>query len=719
MANKVYDNRELSWLKFDDRVLEESADLSVPLMERLSFAYIFANNLDEFYMVRVGSLNDKMLTNDGDRDGKTQLKPSEQLDRIYSRTKTLLAKKDEHFSSLRSELAVQGIKHLSYKDLNDREREFAEAFFNFEIKPFVSPQVVDRRHPFPFLKNKEIYLVAKLASKKQSDSDVKLGIVSTFSGGAGAFPRVVFLPSDDNSDEVRFILSEDIISHCCSKIFDGFRIQEKALIRVTRNADIDIENSYHDSDMDFRSIMTEMVKKRRRLQPVRLQMSKQLSDLTAGEISARLELSKKQVFVEKSPLDMSYVSTVCDKAAKKQQLFFQKKTPQLSPDVKENIPMAYQIEQGDILLSYPYESIKPFIRLLQESAEDPDVVSIKITLYRVAKDSKVVDALVSAAENGKEVLVLVELRARFDEENNIGWSKRLEDSGCNVIYGPRELKVHSKLLLITRKSGKTVRYITQIGTGNYNEKTSAIYTDLSLMTANKDIAADAVTFFNALSMGLLVEHSNFLLVAPKCLRNRILELMNRELEIAKAGKEAYIGLKLNSLTDKVLIDKMIECSKAGVKIECVIRGISCLVAGIPGVSENIQIRSIVGRFLEHARVYIFGVGERMNVYISSADFMTRNTVKRVEVAAPLLDPKVKAKVLEIFRIQMSDNVKARIQQPDGSYKKAEISQSALSAQDYFYLQSYANAQIAEAKAAEPAKEKKKGFFARLFSRKKK
>lgn len=715
----VYDNRELSWLKFNKRVLEEAKDISVPLMERLSFISIFQSNLDEFYMVRVGSLHDKLLTNDNDRDGKTKLKPSEQLEKIFSKTKQLTSSKDNAFSTLRTELSHQGVKQLSYKELSSKEQEYVEAFFNYEIKPFISPQVVDKRHPFPFLKNKEIYLIAKIsANKKQGDSMVKLGIVSTQTGGAGAISRVIYLPCDDKS-EVRFILAEDVIAHFCSKIFDGFKVNEKALMRVTRNADLDLENSPLADEMDFRSIMSEMVKKRKRLCPVRLQLSKQLSDLTCGELSNRLELTKKQVFVEKSPLDMSYTFAVADKV--KNSLLFNKiVSPQPSPSIDEKLPMMEQIEKKDLLLHYPYESIKPFINLLNEAANDPEVVSIKITLYRVAKNSKVIDALVKAAENGKEVLTLVELRARFDEENNIGWSKSLEDSGCHVIYGPRNLKVHSKLLLITKRSGKTVKYITQVGTGNYNEKTSAIYTDLSLMTANEEIAQDAVRVFNSLSMGVLVEHSNKLLVAPNCLQNRVIEMMNQEIAIANAGREAYIGLKLNSLTDKVLIDKMIECSKAGVKIECVVRGISCLVAGVKGETENIHIRSIVGRFLEHARIYIFGTGERQQVYISSADFMTRNTLRRIEVASPILDADVKERVIGIFKTQMRDNVKARIMQPDGSYKRITPTDTAICAQEFFYSQAYADAVIKDSKANEEAsKPKKKGFFARLFSRKNK
>lgn len=719
MSNSVFDNRELSWLKFNKRVLEEADDISVPLMERLSFISIFQSNLDEFYMVRVGSLHDKLLTNDNDRDGKTRLKPSEQLEKIFSRTKNLTSAKDSSYNTVKSELARQGVKQLSYKELNQKEQEYVDAFYKYEIKPFISPQVVDKRHPFPFLKNREIYLIAKISSNKnKGDSVVKLGIVSTQTGGAGAISRVIYLPTEDKS-EVRFILSEDVIAHFCNKIFDGFKVQEKALMRVTRNADLDLENSPMAEEMDFRSIMSEMVKKRKRLCPVRLQLSKQLSDLTCGELSNRLELTKKQVFVEKSPLDMSYTFGVADKV--KNSLLFNKiVSPQPSPELDENLPIIPQIEKKDVLLHYPYESIKPFIKLLNEAAVDPEVVSIKITLYRVAKDSKVIDALVKASENGKEVLTLVELRARFDEENNIGWSQRLEDSGCHVIYGPRNMKVHSKLLLITKKSGKTVKYITQVGTGNYNEKTSAIYTDLSLITANQEIAEDAVNVFNALSMGVLVDNPKHLMVAPNSLQNRIVDLMNEEIALAKAGKEAYIALKLNSLTDKVLIDKMIECSKAGVKIDCVIRGISCLVAGIPGETENIHIRSIVGRFLEHARIYIFGVGDRQKVYISSADFMTRNTLRRIEVASPILDEKIKERIIGIFNTQMSDNVKARIMQPDGSYKRMTPTDTAIVAQEMFYSQAYAAAQNKEKATVEakPKKKKKRGFFARLFGRNK-
>ena len=449
-----------------------------------------------------------------------------------------------------------------------------------------------------------------------------------------------------------------------------------------------------------------------------MQLSKQPSEAVLGELLSRLELSPRQVFLQKCPLDMSFVFPVFDKAKDKKELFFNKLEPQASPMIKENVPMIEQIDKQDLFLSYPYESIKPFIRLLNEAAADESVVSIKMTLYRVAKNSKIIKALCEAAENGKEVLVLVELRARFDEENNIGWSQVLEESGCRVIYGPQGLKVHSKLCLITRKIERNVKYTVQIGTGNYNEKTAGLYTDLCLMTSNREIAEDACEVFRTLQIGELVEDTKALLVAPRCLQNKVLAMMDEQIAIAKAGGQGYVGAKLNSLTDKVIIDKLIECSQAGVRVELVIRGISCLVAGVKKVTENVTIRSIVGRYLEHARIYIFGSREDKKVYISSADYMTRNTTRRVEVAAPVLDEQIKKRVLDIFALQLRDNVKARVMQPDGIYKRAERGDTAVDAQAIQFAESYANAPLPERKTAEPPK--KKGFFARLkalFSKK--
>ena len=698
MAKQVYDNRELSWLKFDERVLEEAQDNNTPLLERMLFQSIFASNLDEFFRVRVGSIYDQSLVDDEDKDNKSKMRPSEQLSAIFARVKELMPVKDKSYSVICKELELNGIFHKSMKSLSKTELEFLEAYFAYEIKPFLNAFIIDKRHPFPFLVNESIYAVTKLSSK----SGLVIGIV----GCSEKFQRVVFLPSEDG--EISFVLAEDVILHFLDRAFTGYKIEEKTLIRVTRNADIDVDESF-DSELDFRENMSELIKKRKRLCPVRLQISKQLSEAVLTELLSRLELSPKQVFTEKSPLDFSFVFSVFDKAQDKKALFFVKQEPQASPMIEQGVPMIEQIDKKDILLSYPYESIKPFITLLNEAAADETVVSIKMTLYRVAKNSKIIKALCQAAENGKEVLVLVELRARFDEENNIGWSKLLEESGCRVIYGPQGLKVHSKLCLITRKIGRDVKYTVQIGTGNYNEKTAGLYTDLSLMTSNREIAEDACEVFRTLQIGELVEDSKLLLVAPHCLQNKVLEMMDNEISIAKAGGEGYVGAKLNSLTDKAIIDKLIECSQAGVKVDLVIRGISCLVAGVKKVTENVTIRSIVGRYLEHARIYIFGTGVRKNVYISSADYMTRNTTRRVEVAAPILDEEIKAKVLYIFETQMKDNVKARVMQPDGKYKRAERGDAAIDAQSRFFAEAYANAP----KEIKPAPVKKKGLFARL------
>lgn len=713
MNNRVYDNRELSWLKFNERVLEEAQDSATPLLERLLFQSIFASNLDEFFRVRVGSLYDSSLVDDDHKDNKSRMRPSEQLSAIFERVHELIPIKDKTYKAICEELELKNIVHKNIKALTEQDKKFLEAYYAYEVKPFLNAFIIDKRHPFPFLANQSIYAVAKLASK----SAVTVGIVSCNE----KFQRVIFLPDDEGC--ISYILVEELILHYADKAFEGYKIEEKALMRVTRNADIDVDEGF-DSELDFRQNMSELINKRKRLCPVRLQLSKQISDTVLNELLSRLELSEKQVFVEKTPLDMSYVFAVFDKAADRKELFFPKQEPQPSAMIDPSRSMIEQIDEKDLFLHYPYESIKPFIRLLDEAAKDDSVTSVKMTLYRVAKNSKVIKALCNAAENGKDVLVLVELRARFDEENNIGWSKLLEESGCHVMYGPQGLKVHSKLCLITRKVGDSVKYTVQVGTGNYNEKTAELYTDLCLMTSNNDIAQDACEVFRTLSMGELVESSKALMVAPHCLQNKVVELMDNEISIARAGGEGYVAAKLNSLTDKVLMDKIIECSQAGVKVELVIRGISCLVAGVEGVTDNVQIRSIVGRYLEHARIYIFGTGVRKKVYISSADYMTRNTTRRVEVAAPILSEEVKKRVLDIFDTQMQDNVKARIMQPDGKYVRAERGDIAIDAQSRFYAEAYTNAPkpapVNDSKAVVPEKEKK-GFFGwlkRLFRRKK-
>lgn len=697
MTAKCFDNRELSWLKFNLRVLEEARDPNVPLFERLTFASIFQSNLDEFFMVRVGSISDRMRVDPEYRENKTNMTGAEQLDAIFKRVSELVPLRDSAYADIMKELEKFNIHQIDFKSISKEEEKFLHLYFNAEIRPLISPQILDKRHPFPFLRNKDIYAVAHLESK----SGVKIGLIPC---NTGVFERLIFLPGD----KLRFILVEELILHYMPQVFDGFKVLDKSLIRVTRNADINVDEALYDHEMDFRDIMETLIKNRKKLSPVRMELSRGLGSAALDFLCEQLELGREQLFMTKSPLDLSFVFALGDKVKDIGGLFYEKLTSQPSRWVNSAVPMIRQIQQKDILLSYPYESIKPFIRLLNEAAEDPLVVSIKITLYRVAKSSQVVAALIKAAENGKDVLVLVELRARFDEENNIEWSKRLEEAGCTVIYGLEGMKVHSKLLLITRKNKEKVEYITQIGTGNYNEKTSRLYTDLSLMTANTDIALEAGTVFNALSMGNPVTEMQHLLVAPNCLQNKILAMMDKEIQTAKLGNPAYIGVKCNSLSDKDLIEKLIEASRAGVKIDMIIRGINCMVAGVPGYTENITVRSIVGRFLEHSRIYIFGTPERQQLYISSADYMTRNTTRRVEVATPIYDPDIRQRIYDMFTVMLRDNVKARIQQPDGSYVKQTIPAAPLDSQIYFYEQAYENAKLAPTTA--PDEENSKGTF---------
>lgn len=694
---QFYDNRELSWLKFNERVLEEAMDITVPLCERLLFAAIFQSNLDEFFMIRVGSLYDRTLVDTVETENKTGMTCEEQLDAIFARAAELAPVRDEAYSGIMAELKEKyGIEQVDFRTLSKEEEEFLQVYFTKEILPLISPQVIDKRHPFPFLKNKEIYAVAHLESKSQS---VKLGIIPA----SGSFSRVIFLPT---AGRIRFMLVEELILHYMPLVFENYKIICKSLMRITRNADINMEEALYDHDVDLRDVMTELLQKRKKLSPVRLELSRKLDEVSLDYLCEHLELKRTQIFRQKSPLDLSCVFALRRKLEDTDpDLFYNRADPQKSMELAHDELIIPQILRRDILLYYPYESIRPFLRMLNEAAYDPDVVSIKITLYRVASNSKVVEALINAAENGKNVLVLVELRARFDEENNIGWSKRLEHAGCSVIYGPENLKVHSKLCLITRKSGNGVEYITQIGTGNYNEKTSELYTDLCLMTSNRDIAAEAGAVFNALSMGTLVEDTQHLLVAPLSLQNKIIELIDGEIAKAQSGEEAYIGLKLNSLTDKVLIDKLVEASRCGVKIQMVIRGICCLVAGVKDYTENIEVVSIVGRYLEHARIYMFGRGEDMKLYISSADFMTRNTIRRVEVAAPIFDDHVRRRIVHIFDTMLNDNVKARVMQPDSTYlhRHPAEGEHPLDSQAYFIAEAYSNAALAPESSRESVK----------------
>ena len=669
-------NRELSWLKFNERVLEEAENKKVPLCERLTFASIYQSNLDEFFRVRVGSLVDQMLLGGKIRDNKTKMTAKEQIQAVLHQVTKLNRRKDAVYDTIMGQLEDYGVRLVDFRKISKKESEYLEKYFLSEIAPVISPTIVGKRQPFPFLKNNEIYAVVVLQTKSGKE---KLGIIPCSNTG---FKRLVELPTAGT-----YMLAEELILHYIPEVFKRYNIKAKSLIRVTRNADIDADALY-DEDLDYRDFMAELIKRRKKLAPVRLELTREMDGEIVDVLCDYLELDSDYVFQVQAPLELSFVFEIQDTLRKIPELFYEKRVPQKSSQFRDGEPVFPQIREKDKLLSYPYESMKPFLNFLREAANDKEVISIKMTLYRVAKHSKIVEYLIDAAENGKEVLVLVELKARFDEENNIEWSRRLEDAGCRVIYGLDGYKVHSKLCLVTKKSEGQVEYYTQIGTGNYNEKTARLYTDLSLMTANVEIGLEAAKVFQALSMEETVDNVQHLLVAPRCLQNKVLSMIDEEIACAKEGREAYIGLKMNSLTDKKIIDKLIEASQAGVKIDMVIRGICCLIPGVKGKTENIQVRSIVGRFLEHSRIYIFGTQEREKVYIASADFMTRNTLRRVEVAAPIYDKDLKMQLEEMFITMLSDNQKARQEDSRGNYEIAEAQETPLNSQEFFYEQAY-------------------------------
>lgn len=681
MSQQVYMNRELSWLKFNERVLEEAENKKVPLCERLTFASIYQSNLDEFFRVRVGSLVDQMLLGGKIRDNKTKMTAKEQIEAVLHQVMKLNRRKDAVYDAIMGQLEDYGVRLVDFRKISKKESEYLEKYFLNEIAPVISPTIVGKRQPFPFLKNNEIYAVVVLQTKSGKE---KLGIIPCSNTG---FKRLVELPTAGT-----YMLAEELILHYIPEVFERYNIKAKSLIRVTRNADIDADALY-DEDLDYRDFMAELIKRRKKLAPVRLELTREMDGEIVDVLCNYLELDSDYVFQVQAPLDLSFVFEIQDTLRKTPELFYEKRVPQKSSQFRDGEPVFPQIREKDKLLSYPYESMKPFLNFLREAANDKEVISIKMTLYRVAKHSKIVEYLIDAAENGKEVLVLVELKARFDEENNIEWSRRLEDAGCRVIYGLDGYKVHSKLCLVTKKSEGQVEYYTQIGTGNYNEKTARLYTDLSFMTANVEIGLEAAKVFQALSMEETVDNVQHLLVAPRCLQNKVLSMIDEEIACAKEGKEAYIGLKMNSLTDKKIIDKLIEASQAGVKIDMVIRGICCLIPGVKGKTENIQVRSIVGRFLEHSRIYIFGTQEREKVYIASADFMTRNTLRRVEVAAPVYDKDLKMQLEEMFITMLSDNQKARQEDSRGNYEIAEAQETPLNSQEFFYEQAYMRATI--------------------------
>lgn len=676
-------NRELSWLKFNERVLNEAGNPKVPLAERLTFVSIYQSNLDEFYRVRVGTLMDQMDVSEVVRENKTNMTSEEQVKAIIRATRELEEKKTVIYEQLMGELEPKGIRLINFNKLSAEEGKILEEYFDREIAPYLSANIVSKQQPFPFLKNKDIYAVALLESK---GGKTRTAIIPCSNN---VFRRLIDIPTRKGT----FLLSEELILQFLPKFFKNYSVKEKSLIRVTRNADIDTEMIY-DEDLDYRDAMENLIKERKRMNPVRMEFTGTLNKKMMHALCKTIHVEKEHVFRSDVPLDLSFVFAIQSylKNTNAGELFYPRRTPRPTPQLNDKESLIPQILEKDVLLSYPFESMKSFINLLYEAAEDESVVSIKMTLYRLANKSQIVDALVEAAENGKEVVVLVELRARFDEENNIEYSRKLEEAGCHVIYGLNGYKVHSKLCLISRKTEQGVSYVTQIGTGNYNEKTSALYTDLSLITGNQEIGKEAAEVFAALLRGETVEETHLLLVAPKCLQNKVLDMIEEEIQHVKNGEEGYIGIKINSLTDKVIISKLVEASQAGVKIEMIVRGICCLIPGVKGYTENITVISIVGRFLEHSRIYRFGTKERENVYIASADFMTRNTLRRVEVAAPVLDERLKNQLAWMFETMMKDDEKGKCLTEKGIYVDRNLHVQKLNSQECFYEVAYANAE---------------------------
>ena len=661
----IFINRELSWLDFNRRVLVLGKDKNVPLAEQLKFLAIYGSNLDEFFMVRVGSLQERanlMRGKKEKRENKTNMTAEEQLAAIMPKTAQLQEDCDKYYAKALENLAACGYRKVDFDKLSKEDEHFWKKYFQSELFPILSPQIVDSRHPFPFLRNKEIYLGVLLHEKHTSEHT--LGIVPISS----QMERMHFVRKDN---ETCFALTEELVLHYAALIFGKENVQEKCLFRVTRNADIDVKEGMMDHDIDYREIMADLLKRRRKLAAVRLQVIPAAPQV-AQLLCSRLELTHKRVFVQKSPLDLSFFYKLTSRMESDghPELFYTPARPMLPP---QDYDLSAEVEKHDVLLSYPYQSIRPFIAMLKKAAQDPDVISIKMTLYRMARESQIVQALVEAAENGKEVvaLVLIELRARFDEQNNIDWSKHLEEAGCTVIYGFDDYKVHSKLTLITKKSAHGYSYITQIGTGNYNEKTSELYTDYSFITADLGIGEEASNVFQNLAVQKLTEESEKMLVAPLRFKSVLLDEMDRVINAARLGRPASMILKNNSISDRDIILKLEEASCAGVRIDMIVRGICCVRAGVPGKTENLHIRSLVGRYLEHGRIYSFYDGVNTRIYIASGDFLTRNTECRVEVGVRVEDPVLKEKLDSILRLQLSDNVNAREMQPDGSYQKVK------------------------------------------------
>ena len=688
-------NRELSWLEFNARVLAEAEDEAVPLLERFKFLAIFTSNLDEFFMIRVGSLTDMAALEPNRRDTKSGLTAGEQLSRIYAAVEPLYARRDAAFRDVNALLAQEDLCRTSMDELDSSERKYIKRYFNTMIAPVLSPQVVDSHHPFPHLEGKVLHIAVLLSHKKNE----RLGLIPV----PASLPPITFLPNDKR----RYLMTEDILLAFADSIFEMYDVLEKTVFCVTRNADVPLDDEPFGSEqVDLRKKMERMLRQRRRMAIVRVELSRPVSSHFKECLHKRFEVTDEQIFLSRSaPLRMSYAFSLGDYLSdgRRSRLSDPPFIPQQPAMLPAGQSLLKTALQRDVLLSYPYESMEPFLQMIREAANDPPVLSVRITIYRLASKAKLVEYLCAAAENGKDVTVLIELRARFDEQNNIDWSERLEEAGCKIIYGFEDYKVHSKICLITRRERGGVRYITQVGTGNYNEKTARQYTDVSLVTSSESIGMDAAQFFNNMAMSNLNGRYNRLLVAPTSLKNNILSLMDGE--IAK-GSDGYILLKFNSLTDIDMIEKLHEASCAGVTVEMIIRGICCLLPGVPGKTENITVTSIVGRFLEHSRIYVFGRGENEKMYISSADLMTRNTERRVEIACPIDSPAVRARLHDILFAMQHDTVKARVLQPDGSYQKKPSAPEPICAQDLLMQQAVSMAR----EQAQHASEEERGLL---------
>ena len=686
-------NRELSWLRFDGRVLDEAFDETVPLFERLKFVSIFESNLIEFFMVRIGGLSDLATLKRQPVDNKSNMTPAEQIERVFDALPPMIDRAVDAQRRIEAALESYGIARAHPDMLDGDERTFVEGYFQAYVSPIISPLVIDPRHPFPNLRNGGLYLACAIESV---DEENLLGLIEI----PPSLNRVIEMPHA--AGEYRYILLEDVILACFDSCFGSYTPLDRAVIRVTRNADIDPDGEGVEEDEDYRLHMKRILKKRLRLQPVALSVSGDLAPSTLKTIRKSLGLKSRSVLNIDSPLDLSYVfgieSHVPEHAREK--LLFPPFKPQQNPDIDPSRPMREQVFEGDKLLMYPYQAMTPFLDLVHQAAFDEDCISIRITLYRVAKQSRLCESLIDAAENGKEVTVLMELRARFDEQNNIEWAERLEEAGCTVIYGSEGFKCHSKICQITYREGMALTRLTLLGTGNFNEKTAKLYSDFMLMTAHPGIGEDANLFFRNLSLGNLKGEYRYLGVAPAGLKPLILRGLNREIERAQAGQPARVFFKLNSLTDREVIDKISEASRAGVQVQMIIRGISCLLPGIEGKTDGVHIRSIVGRFLEHARIYSFGV-ESDTIYLSSADMMTRNTEHRVEIAYPVLDPSCRALVQRYVKAQLKDNVKARELSPEGEWMPVarSMGEAPFNSQEYLLARAYRDADEAAKEAA--------------------